>query len=643
MKRLFWALPVFFLFACGAPPEKVPPFIFVTLKDPEGFVAPFADTLQINNRAIVNGNLIEKNFEAELLSGLPTSFSFSFSEGIRGNVVDVTIVGLVGGQPVFLATESVVADVSIIEMTARFCGDVVVDEDRSEECDDGPSNSDTLPGACRTSCLLAFCGDSVIDAGEQCDDGPNNSDTIPGACRTSCVPSSCGDGAVDPGEECDDGLQNSDLLADACRTDCTLAGCGDAVTDSIEECDDSNAINNDGCDNDCATSKVVQLALGLNHTCALLRLGDVRCWGVNSSGQLGYGNTIDIGDNEFPKVAGDVNIGGVATQVTAGGDHTCVLLDTGNVRCWGDNDFGQLGYGNILDIGDNETPNAVGTVNIGGSVVQIDAGFDHTCALLNTGKVRCWGRGTLGRLGYGNSNNIGDTETPNVAGDINVGGIVVQISSGSEHTCALLNTGTVRCWGLGLFGRLGYQNTNVIGDNEIPAAAGDVSVAGGEDVIQIQAGNLHTCALLSSADVRCWGFANSGSLGYGNTNIIGDNESPFSAGDVNVGGTVVQISIESNSCSLLNDGKARCWGNGILGYSNSTVIGDDETPSVAGDLDLGGAVLALEMGSAHACAILTTGQAKCWGRGLFGRLGYGNEVDIGDNETPAAVGEVPLF
>ena len=132
MKRLFWALPVFFLFACGAPPEKVPPFIFVTLKDPEGFIAPVADTLQINNRAIVNGNLIEKNFEAELSAGLPTSFSFSFSEGVRGNVVDITVVGLAGGQPVFLATDSVVADVSIIEMTARFCGDVVIDEDRAE-------------------------------------------------------------------------------------------------------------------------------------------------------------------------------------------------------------------------------------------------------------------------------------------------------------------------------------------------------------------------------------------------------------------------------------------------------------------------------------------------------------------------------
>ena len=173
-----------------------------------------------------------------------------------------------------------------------------------------------------------------------------------------------------------------------------------------------------------------------------------------------------------------MNVGGTVTQISLGFSHTCALLNTGKVRCWGDGEYGQLGYGNENDIGDDngETPASAGDVNVGGTVTQISLGSYHTCALLNTGNVRCWGWGSLGRLGYGNETDIGDDETPADAGDVNVGGTVVQISAGLYHTCALLNTGKVRCWGEGSFGRLGYGNENDIGDGEDPAVAGDVNI-----------------------------------------------------------------------------------------------------------------------------------------------------------------------
>ena len=135
---------------------------------------------------------------------------------------------------------------------------------------------------------------------------------------------------------------------------------------------------------------------------------------------LGYGNTEDIGDDETPASAGDVNLGGLAVEIAAGGEHTCALLTTGAVRCWGHGARGALGYGNIEDIGDDETPASAGDVYIGGTAVHITAGAGHSCALLATGAVRCWGAGLTGCLGYGNTEDIGDDETPASAGDVPV-------------------------------------------------------------------------------------------------------------------------------------------------------------------------------------------------------------------------------
>ena len=123
-----------------------------------------------------------------------------------------------------------------------------------------------------------------------------------------------------------------------------------------------------------------------------------------------------------------MNVGGTVTQIAAGGARTCALLTTGNVRCWGEGFAGSLGYGNTNDIGDNETPASVGDVNIGATATQIAASMFHTCALLSTGSVRCWGHGTAGRLGYGNEDDVGDNETPASAGDVDIGATATQIA-----------------------------------------------------------------------------------------------------------------------------------------------------------------------------------------------------------------------
>ena len=339
---------------------------------------------------------------------------------------------------------------------------------------------------------------------------------------------------------------------------------------------------------------VTQVAVGGYHTCALLTGGNVRCWGDNEHGQLGYGHTSHIGMDESPASAGDVNVGGTVTQIAVSSFHTCALLTGGNVRCWGKNPSGQLGYGHTNDIGDDENPASAGDINVGGTVTQIAAGSTHTCALLTGGltggTVRCWGHNGFGQLGYGHINDIGDDESPASAGSVNVGGTVVQIAAGTFHTCALLTDGSVRCWGYNEHGQLGYGHTDDIGDDEPPADAGEVDVGG--TVTQIAVSSFHTCALLTGGNVRCWGHNKYGKLGYGHTDDIGDDESPASAGDVNVGGTVTQIAVSSfHTCALLTGDTVRCWGSEK--YDRTNNIGDDETPADAGDVNVGAPVIKL--------------------------------------------------
>jgi alpha-tubulin suppressor-like RCC1 family protein len=336
-----------------------------------------------------------------------------------------------------------------------------------------------------------------------------------------------------------------------------------------------------------------QLASGEIHNCVLLSEGRVRCWGTsgNSIGILGYGNTDDLDLSVLPSAMGDVDVGGAVTEIVVGGQHTCALLATGSVRCWGDGSAGQLGYGNTQSIGDDEAPSAAGDVDVGGTVKQISAGGRHTCALLTTGAVRCWGDAKFGQLGYGNTDDIGDNEVPSSTEPIDVGGVVKQISAGGNHTCALLESGELYCWGDAGRGRLGYGNTNNIGDDELPSSAGPVD-PGDEALAQVYTGNRNTCVLFETGGLRCWGDGELGQLGYGNRVTIGDDEVPSSVGEIDIGGPLVGLSIGTEHiCALLSGGSLRCWGtggNGKLGYGNTNAIGDDEFPFQAGDVCVSG-------------------------------------------------------
>ncbi len=347
-----------------------------------------------------------------------------------------------------------------------------------------------------------------------------------------------------------------------------------------------------------AGGPAVSLALGDAHACAVLQSGEVRCWGRGAWGQLGYANTESIGDDEPPSAVGPVDLGPgrTATAIAAGSFHTCAILDTGDVRCWGNAHRGQLGYGDTVRIGDNETPGSVGPADLGPgrTATAITAGSDHTCAILDTGRVRCWGDGDFGQLGYGNEHNIGDDEAPGSVGPVHLGPgrTATAIAAGGFHTCAVLDTGAVRCWGPGLAGRLGYGNTESIGDDETPAAAGPVDLGAGRTAASVETGFSHTCAVLDTGDLRCWGDGSFGELGYADVRDIGDDETPDSVGPIDLGPGRTATTVAGggfHTCAILDTGRIRCWGlgeGGRLGYGDTRDIGDDETPAAAGPVIL---------------------------------------------------------
>ena len=262
-----------------------------------------------------------------------------------------------------------------------------------------------------------------------------------------------------------------------------------------------------------------QLAAGEGFACARLLDGRVQCWGRGDDGQLGRGALTGI------QPPGDVVLGGSAMELAAGAAHACARLETGAVRCWGRGDHGQLGYGTTAT--SSGLPAAAGDVPLGGAAVQITAGAAHTCALLDTGAIRCWGDNAGGQLGLGHTQSVGDDETPAQAGDVPVGGLVDSVAAGLRHTCAVLTDGQLRCWGDDTLGPLGLSPQQTIGDDELPLDAPPVDFQG-LAVEAVFAGPLasHTCARLDGGDLRCWGLGDRGQLGLGFVNPQDPVEGP---------------------------------------------------------------------------------------------------------------------
>jgi len=237
-------------------------------------------------------------------------------------------------------------------------------------------------------------------------------------------------------------------------------------------------------------SGVQAIATGMIHSCALAG-GGVKCWGANGFGQLG--------DGSDTQRLSPVQVSGLASGVQAiatGGEHTCALTSGGGVKCWGANDYGQLG--------NNTTTEQYAPVNVTGlasGVVAISAGRFHTCAVTSGGGAKCWGANENGELGDGSNT---ERHTP-----VDVSGLasgVASIAAGYGHTCARTNGGGVKCWGSNSWGQLGNGSGS---DSDVPV---DVSgLASGASSIGV--GSDHSCAVIGAGQVLCWGSNQYGQLG----------------------------------------------------------------------------------------------------------------------------------
>lgn len=270
-------------------------------------------------------------------------------------------------------------------------------------------------------------------------------------------------------------------------------------------------------------SDALQIAAGGDHTCAVLVGGTVRCWGRNNHGNLGYGDTQDLyapGDQDVPGIVG-------VKELALGNNHSCALLMDGSVRCWGYNYAGQLGLGHTANVGDNQgevPPPATKVGDPNDAVKQIAAGVDHTCAVLVSGKVRCWGFNVHGETGAKHGETyVGDVPADMPPPDVNLGGPAVRVVAGLEHSCALLEDGAVKCWGPSPAN--GYPQMNI--DNPAAFPPPDVSLGERVNSIESHMGEF-TCVQLESGSVRCWGRNHFGELGYGHLKAIGDDEAPSS-------------------------------------------------------------------------------------------------------------------
>lgn len=409
------------------------------------------------------------------------------------------------------------------------------------------------------------------------------------------------------------------------------------------------------------------LDLGADFSCAIVAGGQVKCWGSGGAGELGLPGVTQTGAADTPAAQPPIDLGPgfTATSISSADFHTCAIRNDGSVVCWGYGGEGRLGYGNLLDVGDVATPGSVGAVKLPGGqpAVAITAGDGHTCAILASGQVSCWGFGFNGELGYGvdpgtaRGRNLGGTPatTPDLEPTVDLAGhTAVAISASGAHTCAILDNHQISCWGYPGEGRLGYGDpfgkTFVFApvDSTVsPPALMTVALPAGLTATAISTGGAQTCAILSDGSVHCWGFGFNGQLGDGRT---AGSFVPGAA--VNLGGhqAVAIGSGQAHTCALLDSGQVDCWGwgtNGRLGYGATANVGDSPAsePGVVGPVDLGGhTAVAIAAGDAHTCARLDDGNILCWGYGASGQLGYCNTANVGDapGNTPGAVGPVNL-
>ncbi|CAE7037113.1 Herc4 [Symbiodinium sp. CCMP2592] len=355
---------------------------------------------------------------------------------------------------------------------------------------------------------------------------------------------------------------------------------------------------------------------GHHHQCALA-FGQLKCFGKNSGGQLGYGTSDDVGDDqdEVGLQLPVVDVGGTVVQACAGANHTCAVLQDGSLKCWGSNVYGQIGSGNATGLGDdpNEMGDRLPAVDLGNGTkaTQVACGSLHTCVLLHDGGIKCFGYNGDGQLGMGDSMNRGEHswQMGDALPALDLGSFrATQVTAGFRSSCALSSEGVV-CWGQQ------FPSGEIVGNMSSGMGDSLPTIGFEQRPMQIGTGEGHACVRLADGRMRCWGQNEDGQLGLGDT----VSREAHEAADVDLGFPTTQIFVGSHhSCAILQDERTLCWGrNGNRELGQGTAIPFYQNPVEV----LVGKVQSLSMGNAHICFLQSGGSIFCFGANDHGQLG----------------------
>ncbi len=492
------------------------------------------------------------------------------------------------------------------------CVDVTQNDDNCGACGQPCASGQVCSaGKCVATCQAGWSSCSVGDAGATtCVDTRYDTNNC-GACNTPCPGGELcspvnGVGACSL--QCNGGTSK---CSGACvdesidPSNCGACGATCAGSCSAGHCCGAGQIYCGACDTvaNCTIKTGGALTAGYAHTCAITSNGVLKCWGYGVDGQLGDGKATSSGGPVTPTLSGS------AIFVGAGANHTCAVVAGGKAYCWGYGFSGELGDGNATQ------ENAPSPVSLTGAATRIDGGGDDGCAIMQGGGLMCWGGNFYGDVG----NNASFVKTDTPVTTVPPIADAVELSAGlGYNACALLTNGQVKCWGENDYGECGDNNPNNFED-DFPVDVVDTNNAPLTNVTHVAVGAIHSCAIVSSGEVYCWGDDAYGELGDGATATM--SWVPVKAAVSNV--TQLALGGEefnySHTCALTSAGAVFCWGSndvGQIGNNNASA-----TPVLTPYEVFASGITAIAAGAAHTCAMKNDSTVWCWGNNSDGELG----------------------
>lgn len=366
-----------------------------------------------------------------------------------------------------------------------------------------------------------------------------------------------------------------------------------------------------------STTSVGQVVAGSYHSCVLGQDAQLYCWGGNSVGQLGNNSTAIRSVPTRPTMSGVLSGKTIIKAALSGDSHTCVIASDNLPYCWGKNINGQLGNNSTAQ---STVPAAVDISGVlaGKTVSTVSLGYNNTCAVASDNNAYCWGVASSGQLG---NNSITQSTVPVAVSTTGVlsGKTIQKLSTGANHSCVIASDNLAYCWGSGTNGRLGNNST---ANSLVPVAVNTAGVLSGKTILQIATGSRHSCAIASDNLVYCWGRNTEGQLGDNTTSQRTTPVAVNTAGALS-GKTILSISAGGDhTCVIASDNLVYCWGRNVEGEIGDGTMTQRNVPTAvntSGALS-GKTIAQVSVGEHSVCARDNSDIVYCWGgRGSFWR------------------------